>query len=736
MSPKNKKKGNPPDKLLEKLSKTLSKEELKQVEKAIGFAKKHHADQKRASGDPYYYHPVEVADILAEMGMDNSTIITAILHDTIEDTDVTVETIKKSFGNEIAQLVDGVTKLTQIDFQSESARHAENYRKLFVAISEDIRVLLVKLSDRLHNMRTLFHIKKPEKRKRIALETMEIYAPLAERIGMQRLKTELQDIAFAELHPEGYQSIYNRMEYLRTNNKLDVTETIDELERILNDADIEAKVSGREKMPYSVWKKMERKNISFEQLTDIVAFRVIVNHTEDCYGALGAIHANFHIVPGTFKDFISLPKENGYRSLHTIVIGPNHQRIEIQIRTKEMHLINEFGVSAHWMYKQNKTKEKDDGIQYRWLSELVAIIEDTGSTPEEFLENTKMEMYDNQVFCFTPKGKLVVLPQGSTPVDFAFAVHSDVGRTCVGSKINNKIVPLRTKIRNGDQVEIICSDSQKPSPIWERFVVTGKARSEIRKFTRSQEREEYLNLGKKIIETICETEKISLNQETVEELLEHFKKKELEEIFVQVGKGNIHQNEVRKALSPEKVRTTQKRKTLLQKLLMQKPDDEIIETEDKISIPIRGLIPGMAVHFAPCCHPLPGERIVGIMTSGKGVIVHTSECEELKHFLEEPEKWIDMSWESDTLNGHFIGRLKAILAHKSGSLGTMANVIAQDEGNINNIRITDRNSDYFELILDVEVKDVKHLNSIMASLRAKDAILSIERYAGSTSEQN
>jgi GTP pyrophosphokinase len=665
------------------------------------------------------------------MGLDAGTIITALLHDTIEDTDATVKQIEELFGEEIAHLVDGVTKLTKIEFQSESARHAENYRKLFVAMSEDIRVLLVKLADRLHNMRTLYYIKKPEKRKRIAHETMEIYAPLAERIGMQRLKTELQDIAFAELHSEAYQSIYNRMEYLRSNEKIEVKDTIENIEEVLANAGIKCEIQGREKMPYSIWKKMERKNISFEQLTDVIAFRVIVETVADCYAALGAIHQNYHIVPGTFKDFISLPKENGYRSLHTIVIGPNYQRVEIQIRTKEMHAIGEFGVAAHWMYKQHKDKKVNDGIKYRWLRELVSIIEDKASSPEEFLENTRLEMYGDQVFCFTPKGRLYVMPNGATPVDFAFAVHSDIGKTCVGAKVNSKIVPLRTKLRNGDQVEIICSDSAKPSPIWERFVVTGKARAEIKKFTRSQQREEYSNLGKSIIEAICQNEKVAFNEEILDILTSHFNKKDESDLINAVGQGHINQNEIRRALEPEKEKTDKKRLSLLQKLMMRKPaqaEKTAQAEESKISIPIRGLIPGMAVHFAPCCHPLPGERIVGIMSSGKGVIIHTAECIELEHFLDEPERWIDVSWESGTEGQDFIGRLKAILAHKSGSLGTLANVIGNNGGNINNLRITDRHSDYFEIIVDVDVKDIDHLTSIIASLRAEETILSVDRY--------
>ncbi len=559
---------------------------------------------------------------------------------------------------------------------------------------------------------------------------MEIYAPLAERIGMQRFKSELQDIAFSELQSEGYQSIFNRLEYLRNSNKMEINDTVDNLTKVLEAEGIKCEVMGREKTPYSIWGKMQRKNISFEQLTDVVAFRIVVSTMLDCYKAMGAIHAKYHIVPGTFKDFISIPKENGYRSLHTVVIGPNHQRIEIQIRTADMHEIAEYGVAAHWMYKQKK-KQTTDGTQYKWIREIISIIEDTASTPEEFLENTKLEMYHDQVFCFTPKGKLIPLPKGSTPVDFAFAVHSDVGRTCVGAKINGKIVPLRTKLRNGDQVDIICSKSQKPSPIWERFVVTGKAKSEIRKYTRNEERKEYINLGQKIIEKICADQKVAMSDEVINLLMQKFKKKDRDDLFASIGQGNIKQNETVKALSPEKEKTDKKRMSLLEKLRMKKsaPSSETTE-KNKTPIPIKGLISGMAVHFAPCCHPLPGEKIVGIMSSGQGIVIHTSDCDELNHFSEEPERWIDVSWETSADGDSHIGRLKAILAHKAGSLGTLANVIAQEDGNINNIRITDRATDYFEMIVDVEVKDINHLSTIMASLRSKDSILSVERFRG------
>ncbi|HBC06227.1 MAG TPA: bifunctional (p)ppGpp synthetase/guanosine-3',5'-bis(diphosphate) 3'-pyrophosphohydrolase, partial [Rhodospirillaceae bacterium] len=455
---------------------------------AYVFAMKAHGSQKRASGDPYFSHPIEVAGILTSYRVDSATIETALLHDTIEDTVATLEDIRAHFGNEVAQLVDGVTKLTRIEFQSDRAKQAENFRKLVLAMSEDIRVLLVKLADRLHNMRTLHYIKSDEKRRRIAMETMDIYAPLAERIGMQEIKTELEDLAFAEINPEARRAVVKRLDTLREQGGELVPKIIGELSETLSENGIEAEVNGREKSPYSIWRKMQKHDVGFEQLSDIMAFRITVNSIEDCYKALGVAHNAYRVVPGRFKDYISMPKPNGYQSLHTGVFGPHQQRIELQIRTRVMHEVAELGVAAHWNYKQGGPAK--DGTQYRWLRELLDILEHA-SDPEEVLEHSKMEMFQDQVFCFTPRGDLINLPRGATTVDFAYAVHSEVGDHCVGAKINGKMMPLRTELRNGDQVEIVTSKAQTPNPTWERFVVTGKARARIRRFVRAQEREEY-----------------------------------------------------------------------------------------------------------------------------------------------------------------------------------------------------------------------------------------------------
>ena len=693
------------------------------LNRAYVFAMKAHGSQKRASGDPYFSHPVEVAYMLTEFKLDTASIVTALLHDTVEDTDASLEDIEKIFGKEIASLVDGVTKLTRIETKSENAKQAENFRKLLVAMSEDLRVLLVKLADRLHNMRTLKYIKTLEKRQRIARETLDIYAPLAERIGMRKIKEELQDLAFAELYPEARESIINRLEFLREQDRAVVDKTEIHINKTLTESGLSGfTVMGREKRPYSIWKKMESKNISFEQLSDIIAFRVIVKTIPECYQVLGSIHSAYHTIPGHFKDYISTPKNNGYQSLHTAVIGPGRNRIEVQIRTEEMHDIAENGVAAHWSYKQHRDYNKD-GKQFRWIRELLEILEKS-SNPEEFLEHTKLEMYHDQVFCFTPKGDIIALPRAATPVDFAYAVHSGVGDTCVGAKINGRIVPLRTHLKNGDQVEIITSKAQTPSPTWERFVVTGKARSEIRKFVRTQQRAEYINLGKAILNKTFKQEGEDLNDKQLEAIIGKLNKKSIEDVYAEVGEGLINRVHVFEAVFPNrKLTSIPEKKTSLFSHFKKKP------TDGKAAIQIKGLIPGMALHFGKCCHPIPGDKIVGIVTTGKGITIHTTSCETLENFSDTPERWIDVAWDTGAIDQH-VARIKATVSHETGGLATVTTVIAKEKGNITNLKILNRSTDFFELLIDIEVKDIRHLNTLIAALRGKEAIQSVERYYG------
>ena len=712
--------------LIDKILAYNKEADIPLIKKALEFGEKAHSKQFRKSGEPYFTHPISVAIILTELKLDDASIITALLHDTVEDTDATYEDIEKLFGEDVAKLVDGVTKLTKLELKSETekVKQAENFRKLLVAMSEDIRVLLVKLADRTHNMRTIDAMK-PEKMRRIAQETMDIYAPLAERIGIQHLKDELQDMSFAVLHPEVRESILNRLKFLREKGAAGVERTINELKAKMKEAGIEAKVTGREKKPASIWNKMQRRNIGFEQLADIVAFRVFVETVPDCYHVLGVLHSSYHVIPDRFRDFISTPKSNGYQSLHTTVMGPENQPIEVQIRTYAMHEIAELGVASHWSYKQNR-QFGTEGKQYRWIRELLDILSHS-SNPEEFLEHTRLEMYHDQVFCFSPKGDLIALPKGSTPVDFAFAVHSDVGFTCSGAKINGRIVPLKHQLENGDQVEIIRSKSQTPSATWERFVVTGKARAEIRRFIRTQQRTEYISLAKAILQKYFKEEGFEFDETKLSTVLKKFNKKTGDDLLAEVGEGLISRQLVLNALYPEhkeKPSEAGKKKKSFSFFGIGKGK------EKKNAIPITGLVPGMAMHFAGCCHPLPGDKIVGIITTGKGVTIHTSDCETLENFAETPERWLEVSWGNIEDGENHIGRLKVIISHESGALATLTNTIAAGNGNINNLKITNRSTDFFEIIIDIGVNSVSHLNSLIANLRSQSVIHSVERFGG------
>lgn len=690
------------------------------IAKAIKVAIQHHGTQLRASGEPYYSHPIKVAEIIAEMKLDTASIITAILHDTIEDTDLTLAEIEKQFGVEIAKLVDGVTKLTKIKFQQQNVRQAENFRKLLLAMSDDIRVLLVKLADRLHNMRTIDFIKSQEKRERIALETMEIYSPLAERIGIQQIKTELQEIAFRVLNPEVRESILHRFETIASSKDHMVEKIVDELQETVASRSIEAEVHGRRKTPYSTWMKMKQKNVGIDQLSDIIAFRIIVDKVEDCYVVLGIIHNKYKMVPGSFQDFISTPKNNGYQSLHTVVIGPLQQKIEVQIRTKEMHDIAELGVAAHWRYKQGHD-DISDGKKYRWIRELLSILDQT-SDPEEFLQNTKLAMYYDQVFCFTPKGNLIALPKGATPVDFAYLVHSDIGNRCVGAKVNGRIVPLRTQLVNGDQVEIITSKNQTVSPSWEKFVITGKARGEIRKIIRIQQQDQYAKLGKTILEKALKAAEITDFEKSIERAAE-FYNKTVDELFFAVGDGSISREEIVNYLKPKRSRLSSTL-SLLKFPTRKKAPEKLIEN----AVPIKGLIPGMAVHYAKCCHPLPGDKIVGVIHTGSGVTIHTSDCEMLNNFAGMPERIIDLIWDSNISNIPFVCRIKVLLLNEPSSLATVSTEIARDGGNIINFKIISRTEDFFEMFFDIEVSSVEHIETIINALRTKKVIQHVERF--------
>ncbi len=688
------------------------------LNRAYVFAMKKHGAQLRNSGDPYYSHPIEVAGILTQFKLDTVSIVAGLLHDTVEDTDTTIEEIQKLFGDQVAQIVDGLTKLAMIEQKSSNNKQAENFRKLLLAMSQDIRVLLIKLADRLHNMRTL-HFCVPEKRMRIAKETLDIYAPLAERIGIHEIKNELEAIAFAELHKEAFDSINARLSFLREQGNDVVPKVISQIEKDLKEAGVKAKVSGREKSPYSIWRKMQQKNASFEQLSDIMAFRIVVDDVGQCYQVLGMVHSKYHMVPRRFKDYISTPKPNGYKSIHTGVIGPLNTRIEIQIRTQEMHDVNERGVAAHWAYKQG---ERVVGTNFRWVRELLEILEQA-SNPEEFMENTKLEMYNDQVFCFTPKGDLIGLPTNSTPVDFAYAVHSSVGDTCVGAKINGEIRPLRTVLQNGDQVDILTSKAQHPSTEWDRFVVTGKAKAAIRRYVRAHKRDQFISLGQQLLERTFKNEKLDYTEKAIVNVLPNFEAESIDDVYAKVGEGLVTAWDVMKAVYPAYKQS--KLNKVVKTLTFGKTNKK--STSKAEPLKIKGLIPGMAVHYAGCCHPLPGDRIVGIVTTGKGVAVHTIDCKSLEKFSDEPERWLDISWGDAVEETPHIGRLKLMLINEPGALGDLSNLIARTNGNINNLNIVNRTMSYFELLIDIDVKDLKHLSDIIAALKASKVVSYVSR---------
>ena len=687
--------------------------DVERLGRAFAFGRDAHDGQMRASGEPYFTHPIAVANILIDMRLDEDTVITALLHDTVEDCDVTLSTLDQQFGGDVPQLVDGVTKLSRIAIQSSpSSAQAENFRKLLLAMSEDVRVLLVKLADRTHNMRTLSFIKKPDKQQRIARETMDIFAPLAERIGLTRIQQELEDNAFAVLNGEMRQSIINRLDFLTSEAEITIPTIAVELQDTLSRIGLECSVSGRMKSAYSIWQKMQNKAVTMDQLADIMAFRVLVPGTADCYAALGQLHQNYPTVMGRFKDYISTPKRNGYQSLHTGVLGPQNHRIEVQIRTPEMHEVAEHGVAAHWIYKE--TRSRSNSISVKWIQELVGILDEEAGA-DEFLEHTKLDLYRDQVFCFTPRGDLISLPRGATAVDFAYAVHTKIGETCNGVRINGKARQLATELENGDQIEILTAEDAKPKAEWEGFVQTARAKSAIRRFQRAQRVTEFSRIGKTLIEKTFREYGKPFRSRTLERSLAAFGLTRVDEVFALVGEDRLSPLRVLEKMHPDVI-------------IKEKADDDRRQKRAgrQPQLKISGDDAGVAVTIARCCHPLPGEAIVGIFTTGKGVTVHKVGCTTLSKFTDMPELWLDVSWESGSLRMEN-GRLITVLSNEPGSLASLATVISQQGGNISNINLTDRTPDFFKFELDLEVKDVEHMRAIIAVLSANKYVESVAR---------
>jgi guanosine-3',5'-bis(diphosphate) 3'-pyrophosphohydrolase len=711
------------------------------LNRAYVYAMRAHGEQKRASGDPFISHPLEVAAILTELKLDDATIAAALLHDTIEDTDATRAEIDRVFGHEIGLLVEGLTKLKRLELVSKEAKQAENLRKLLLAIADDVRVLLIKLADRLHNMRTLSH-KPAEARRRTADETLDIYAPLAGRMGMQEMREELEDLAFRELNPEAYKVLSERLDTLAARSSGWITEIEEQLARKLGDRGINAEVSGRRKRIYSIWRKMERKAVGFEQLSDIFGFRVVVGNVAECYQALGIVHTSWPVVPGRFKDYISTPKQNDYRSIHSTVIGPGKQRVELQIRTDDMQQIAEYGIAAHALYKDELGSPTEmlsrESSAYAWLRRTIELLAE-GSNPEEFLEHTKLELFHDQVFCFTPKGKLIALPRGATPIDFAYAVHTDVGNMAIGAKINGKIGPLSSPLENGDEVQILTSKAQTAPPAaWESIVATGKARDAIRRATRDAVRNQYSGLGRRIVERLFQRAKIEYSDDKLQGALPRLARASIDDVLSAVGRSEMKASDVARAMYPdykdERVTPAAPKAEsgwfglkFGRALKFKLPAGG----ESAEAIPIRGINTDLPVSFAPKGGAVPGDRIVGIMTPGEGITIYPIQSEALKQFEDEPERWLDVRWDiDDKAPQRFPAQLSVQSVNEPGTLAQITQVIAEHDGNIDNIRMMRQSPDFTELTIDLEVYNLKHLTSIISQLRAKKVVANAERVNG------
>ena len=683
------------------------KTNVERIERAYEFGQQMHEGQFRHSGEPYFSHPVAVAAILTEQRLDDATIITALLHDTIEDTKASYSKVAELFGDEVAKLVDGVTKLTNLQLSSRETKQAENFRKLFMAMSKDLRVILVKLADRLHNMRTIKAMR-PEKQVVKARETMDIYAPLAGRMGMQWMREELEDLAFRVLNPEGRQSIIRRFITLQRETGDVIHRITGDMRHELEKAGIDAEVFGRAKKPYSIWRKMQEKDQGFSRLSDIYGFRIITQTEEDCYRTLGAIHQRWRAVPGRFKDYISQPKSNGYRSIHTTVSGRDGKRVEVQIRTRQMHDVAETGVAAHWSYRDGVRSENPFAVDpAKWIANLTEQF-DSEDDHEDFLEAVKLEMYSDQVFCFTPKGDVVKLPRGATPIDFAYAIHTRIGHACVGAKVDGIRVPLWTRIKNGQSVDIITADGQTPQVTWLEIAVTGKARTAIRRALREVDRERFIKLGKELARSGFEHVGRKATDKALDTAAKHLRLKDSDELLARLGSAELTAHDVVSAVYPE------------------------LTQDDGDAIPLRraviGLEPGQKFDRAPCCQPLPGERIVGITYRGKGVVVHAIDCDRLSEFESEPDRWVDLHWHSGTHPAVYGATLDLTIGNDAGVLGRICTLIGEKKANISNLEFVDRKPDFYRLLISVELRDLEQLHSLMLMLEAESDVAAVERY--------
>ncbi len=703
------------------------------IQKGYILSKEYHGSQKRHSGDLYFIHPLEVANIIADLKLDDQSIISALLHDVVEDTECTLNEINDIFGEEIANLVDGVTKLGKIEVANfnENEKLAENLRKLTLAISKDIRVLLIKLADRLHNMRTLHYIPNKEKRIKKATESLEIFAPLAGRIGLNKIKDELQELAFTMIDPESRLKIISRLEEIKEENKDLIEQILDQLIKIFKIENLNCHIEGREKKPYSIWQKMKRQNIGFYNLHDIMGFRIIVDNISECYRALGIVNSNFNMIPGTFKDYISTPKENGYQSIHLAILGPLNKKIEIQIRDIAMHEVAELGIAAHWGYKEKNYKYlnnnsninfKNDHENYRWIRELISLFENSENA-SDVLANHKLSMHNDEVFCFTPNGDIFNLPNGATIIDFAYAIHSEIGNSCISAKVNGAIAPLRQKLENGDQVEILTTKNAKPSSNWIQFAITYKAKYAIKNFIKNEKFTEYSKLGRVILQKYFLSKNIELTDLIIEKIINKFSKKNIDELCFKIADGSITRQEVFRAIYPDFEHEEKNPKP---------KKAQSLSSKNNYSLPIEGLVDGMSIRYAGCCTPIAGDPIVGVINTGTGVTIHNQMCFNLKNIALNPQRILDVCWkdEKNINNSNYATQIRVVVENKSGALAEITNIIAKKKINITNIKTTNSNSDVFEVVINLEVKSVQHLDEILSALRISKKTIEVQRLIG------
>jgi GTP pyrophosphokinase/guanosine-3',5'-bis(diphosphate) 3'-pyrophosphohydrolase len=676
------------------------------IRRAYAYGKQMHDGQLRQSGEPYFTHPVAVAAILTEQRLDDATIVTALLHDTIEDTKSTYSEVAKQFGPEVAELVDGVTKLTNLQLSSTQSKQAENFRKLFMAMSKDLRVILVKLADRLHNMRTIKSMK-PEKQAQKARETMEIFAPLAGRMGMQWMREELEDLAFRVLNPDARNSIIRRFITLQRETGDVVHKITADIRHELEKAQIDADVYGRAKKPYSIWRKMQEKDLAFSRLSDIYGFRVICGSEADCYRILGVIHQRWRAVPGRFKDYISQPKTNGYRSIHTTVSGRDGKRVEVQIRTRQMHEVAEAGVAAHWSYRDGVRAKNPFAVDpAKWIANMTERLDEDDH--DEFLENVKLEMYSDQVFCFTPKGDVVQLPRGATPLDYAYAIHTRIGNSCVSAKVDGIRVPLWTRLKNGQSVEIITAEGQHPQASWIDIVTTGRAKAAIRKSLREEDRGRFVKLGYELARAAFDHIGKKATDKALRTAAKTLGLADEQDLLARLGSAELTARRVVETLYPE---------------LVQAQTEEVDAQR-----PVVGLAADQNFRRANCCQPVPGERIVGITYRGTGVVIHAIDCPALEEFEEQPARWVDLHWHAGRHAAVHTVSLDLTISNDAGVLGRICTLIGEQKANISDLRFTDRKPDYYRLVIDVDLRDVEHLHTVMTALEAETDVAQISRH--------